>query len=37
MRIEKFKRYKLQGYDQMPKDLKTDDTSKIEILHVAKM
>jgi len=28
MPIEKFERCKLPGYDQMPKDLKTDDKSK---------
>jgi len=36
MRTEKFKRYKSPGYDQMPKDLKTDGTSKMEIMRVAK-
>jgi len=36
MSIEKFKRYKSPGCDQMPNDLKTDGTSKMEILHVAR-
>jgi hypothetical protein len=36
MRIEKFKRYKSPGYDQIPKVLKTDDTSKMGKLHFAK-
>jgi len=36
MHIEIFESYKSPGCDQMPKDLKTDGTRKIEILHVAK-
>jgi hypothetical protein len=36
MHIEKFKRCKSPVYNQMPKDLKTEDTSKMKIMHVAK-